>query len=81
MVFISIARAFDDSIGNFADSLCFFKGIRDVELNNENFGSAQRIERVYLPLKLKQTQMLGGGDAKKGAVELVEKLRSEVRAF
>jgi electron transfer flavoprotein beta subunit len=57
------------------------KEIRDVELNNENFGSAQRIERVYLPLKLKQTQMLGGGDAKKGAVELVEKLRSEVRAF
>ena len=57
------------------------KEIRDVELNNESFGSAQRIERVYLPLKLKQTQILGGGDAKKGAAELAEKLKTEVRAF
>jgi electron transfer flavoprotein beta subunit len=57
------------------------KEIRDVEFNAESFASAQKIEKVYLPLKLKQTQMLGGGDTKKGAVELVEKLRSEVRAF
>ena len=57
------------------------KEIRDVEPNLENYASAQKIEKLYLPLKLKQTQMLGGGDAKKGAVELVEKLRSEVRAF
>lgn len=42
---------------------------------------AQGIERVYLPLKTKQTQMLGGGDARKGATELVEKLRTEVRVI
>ncbi|HEX8637631.1 MAG TPA: electron transfer flavoprotein subunit beta/FixA family protein [Pyrinomonadaceae bacterium] len=57
------------------------KEIRDVEPNLENYASAQRIERVYLPLKLKQTQMLGGGDAKKGATELAEKLKTEVRVF
>jgi len=39
------------------------------------------VERVYMPLKTKQTQMLGGGDAKAGAVELVEKLKTEVRAL
>ncbi|MGI8883345.1 MAG: electron transfer flavoprotein subunit beta/FixA family protein [Pyrinomonadaceae bacterium] len=57
------------------------KEIRDVELNVETFASAQKIEKVYLPLKLKQTQMLGGGDAKKGAAELVEKLKTEVRVL
>jgi electron transfer flavoprotein beta subunit len=57
------------------------KEIRDVEPNLENYASAQRIERVYLPLKLKQTQMLGGGDAKKGAAELAEKLKTEVRVI
>jgi electron transfer flavoprotein beta subunit len=57
------------------------KEIRDVEPSFDNTGSAQRIEKVYLPLKLKQTQMLGGGDAKKGAVELVEKLKTEVRVL
>lgn len=57
------------------------KEIRDVELNAETFASAQKIEKVYLPLKLKQTQMLGGGDAKKGAAELVEKLKTEVRVL
>jgi hypothetical protein len=34
-----------------------------------------------MPLKTKQTQILGDGDAKKGAVELVEKLRTEVRVL
>lgn len=57
------------------------KEIRDVEPNLETYASAQRIERVYLPLKLKQTQMLGGGDAKKGAAELAEKLKTEVRVL
>ena len=41
--------------------------------------SHQRIEKIYLPQKSKQTQFLGGGDAKKGAVELAEKLRTEAR--
>jgi electron transfer flavoprotein beta subunit len=43
--------------------------------------SHQRIEKIYLPQKSKRTQFLGGGDAKKGAVELAEKLRSEARVF
>jgi hypothetical protein len=34
-----------------------------------------------MPLKTKQTQMLGDGDAKKGAAELVEKLKTEVRVI
>lgn len=57
------------------------KEIRDVTPALEDFASAQKIEKVYLPLKMKQTQMLGDGDAKRGAVELVEKLKSEVRVL
>jgi electron transfer flavoprotein beta subunit len=43
--------------------------------------SHQRIEKIYLPQKQKQTQLLGGGDTKKGAAELAEKLRSEARVI
>ncbi|MEP6707806.1 MAG: electron transfer flavoprotein subunit beta/FixA family protein [Pyrinomonadaceae bacterium] len=43
--------------------------------------SHQRIEKIYLPEKTKQTQFLGNGDAKAGAVALAEKLRSEVRVI
>ncbi|MBS1792633.1 MAG: electron transfer flavoprotein subunit beta/FixA family protein [Acidobacteria bacterium] len=57
------------------------KEIRDVAAAADGFDGAQKIEKVYLPLKLKQTQMLGGGDAKRGAVELVEKLKNEVRVL
>lgn len=57
------------------------KEIRDVTSTIEAFAGAQTIEKVYMPLKTKQTQMLGNGDAKAGAVELVEKLRSEVRVI
>ena len=57
------------------------KEIREVATQINDSGSAQKIEKVYLPLKTKQTQMLGGGDAKAGAVELVEKLRNEVRVL
>jgi electron transfer flavoprotein beta subunit len=57
------------------------KEIKDVPASIENFASAQKIEKVYLPLKLKQTQMLGQGDAKRGAVELIEKLKTEVRVL
>jgi electron transfer flavoprotein beta subunit len=46
-----------------------------------NQPSHQRIEKIYLPQKSKQTQFLGGGDAKKGAVELAEKLRTEARVI
>ena len=57
------------------------KEIREVSVPAEEFASAQRIEKVYMPLKTKQTQILGDGDAKKGAVELVDKLRSEARVI
>ena len=57
------------------------KEIKDVTPSIENFAGAQTIEKVYMPLKTKQTQMLGNGDAKAGAAELVEKLKTEVRVL
>lgn len=57
------------------------KEIADVTPSIGEFAGGQKIEKVYLPLKTKQTQILGGGDAKAGAVELVEKLRTEVRVI
>lgn len=57
------------------------KEIREVKPEIEVFASAQKLNRVYLPLKSKQTQMLGNGDARAGAVELVEKLRTEARVL
>ncbi len=57
------------------------KEIREVTPTIEPFASASKIEKVYMPLKTKQTQMLGNGDAKAGAAELVEKLRTEVRVL
>ena len=41
----------------------------------------QHIEKIYLPQKSKQTQLLGNGDAKAGAVELAQKLHTEARVF
>jgi electron transfer flavoprotein beta subunit len=57
------------------------KEIREVTTDIESFDSAQVIQKVYMPLKTKETQMLGNGDAKAGAVELVEKLKTEVRVI
>lgn len=57
------------------------KEVRDVTPAVDNFAGAQTIQKVYMPLKTKQTQMLGNGDAKAGAVELVEKLKAEVRVI
>jgi electron transfer flavoprotein beta subunit len=57
------------------------KEIREIAMSGEAFAGAQVIEKVYMPLKTKQTQLLGNGDAKAGAAELVEKLRSEVRVI
>jgi len=57
------------------------KEIREVMPSIEAFASAAKIEKVYMPLKTKQTQILGSGDAKAGAVELVEKLRTEIRVL
>jgi electron transfer flavoprotein beta subunit len=59
------------------------KEIKEVTPSSELVGkpSHQRIERIYLPQKTKQTQLLGGGDVKRGAAELAEKLRSEARVI
>ncbi len=57
------------------------KEIAEVTPSIAAFASGQTIEKVYLPLKTKQTQMLGNGDAKAGAAELVEKLKTEVRVL
>ena len=57
------------------------KEVKEITPSVENSGSAQEIQKVYMPLKTKQTQMLGDGDAKKGAAELVEKLKTEVRVI
>ena len=57
------------------------KEVREVTPSIEQFSYAPKIEKVYIPLKTKQTQMLGNGDAKAGAVELVQKLRDEVRVI
>ncbi len=43
--------------------------------------SHQKIHKIYLPEKTKQTQFLGNGDAKAGAVELAEKLHNEARVI
>lgn len=57
------------------------KEVRETTPSITEYASGQTIEKVYMPLKTKQTQMLGNGDAKKGAAELVEKLRTEVRVL
>src|SRR2546429_3228607 len=59
------------------------KEIKEVTPNAEIVSkpSHQRIEKIYLPMKTKQTQLLGGGDTKRGAVELAEKLRTEARVI
>ena len=57
------------------------KEIAEVTPSIAEFAGGQKIEKIYMPLKTKQTQMLGNGNAKAGAVELVEKLKTEVRAI
>src|SRR5438309_9869109 len=59
------------------------KEIKEVTPNPDivEHPSHQRIARVYLPEKTKQTQLLGNGDAKAGAIELAQKLRTEARVI
>jgi electron transfer flavoprotein beta subunit len=59
------------------------KEIKEVAPNSEVAArpSHQRIEKIYFPEKTKQTQFLGDGDAKAGAVALAEKLRTEARVI
>jgi electron transfer flavoprotein beta subunit len=55
------------------------KEIKEVQPAGDASSTFQRIEKIYFPQKTKQTQFLGDGDAKKGAVALAEKLRTEAR--
>jgi electron transfer flavoprotein beta subunit len=59
------------------------KEIKEVAPAADTLGRSahQRIEKIYLPEKTKQTQFLGNGDAKAGAVALAEKLHTEARVF
>src|SRR5712691_912394 len=59
------------------------KEIKEVTPPEEIVGrpSHQTIEKIYLPQKSKQTQLLGNGDAKAGAVALAEKLHTEARVI
>ena len=57
------------------------KEIKDVTPAAESVDrpSHQKIQKVYFPQKTKQTQFLGDGDAKAGAVALAQKLHTEAR--
>jgi electron transfer flavoprotein beta subunit len=57
------------------------KEIREVQPAPAGAGAFQAIARVYFPQKTKQTQFLGDGDAKAGAAQLAEKLRTEARVI
>jgi electron transfer flavoprotein beta subunit len=59
------------------------KEIKEVVPSSEMISrpSHQRIEKVYLPQKTKETQLLGNGDAKAGAVALAHKLHTEARVI
>ena len=57
------------------------KEIKEVTPSHAPAANEQGIGKIYFPLKTKQTQFLGGGDAKKGAAELAEKLHTEARIF
>lgn len=57
------------------------KEIREVQPATGQGASHQKVAKVYFPQKLKETQFLGGGDAKAGAAQLADKLRTEARIF
>ena len=58
------------------------KEIKEVAAATEDaLNASQRVTKIYFPQKSKQTQFLGDGDAKRGATQLVEKLRTEARVF
>lgn len=57
------------------------KEIKEVTPPAETLGrpSHQHIEKIYLPVKTKQTQFLGDGNARAGAIALAQKLHTEAR--
>jgi electron transfer flavoprotein beta subunit len=59
------------------------KEIKEVTPSGETVSrpSHQRITKIYFPEKTKQTQFLGDGDARAGAVALAEKLHTEARVI
>ncbi len=56
------------------------KEIKEVTASSDGT-THQRITKIYFPQKSKQTQFLGNGDAKAGAAQLAEKLRTETRVI
>jgi electron transfer flavoprotein beta subunit len=57
------------------------KEIKEIKPADSSAQSHQRVAKVYFPQKQKQTQFLGNGDAKAGAVQLADKLHTEARIF
>ena len=59
------------------------KEIKEVQPAADAASSApqQRVTKIYFPQKTKRTQFLGDGNAKAGAAQLAEKLRSEARVI
>jgi electron transfer flavoprotein beta subunit len=59
------------------------KEIKELAPSTDALGTTtyQQITKIYFPQKTKQTQFLGEGDAKAGAAQLAEKLRTEARIF
>ncbi len=56
------------------------KEIREVVADSgAQSDASQRVNKIYFPQKTKQTQFLGNGDAKAGAAQLADKLRTEAR--
>ncbi|MDT7604613.1 MAG: electron transfer flavoprotein beta subunit, partial [Acidobacteriota bacterium] len=57
------------------------KEIKEVAPATTEGAASQKIMKIYFPEKTKQTQFLGDGNAKAGAAQLAEKLRSEARVI
>ncbi len=57
------------------------KEIAEVTPSISEFAGGQKIEKVYMPLKTKQTQMLGNGDAKAGAVGIRGKVKERSKGL
>ena len=57
------------------------KEIREVQPQTGDGQTHQQVTKVYFPQKQKETQFLGNGDAKAGAAQLADKLRTEARIF
>lgn len=55
------------------------KEIKEITAAAPGEGADQQVKKIYFPEKTKQTKFLGEGDAKAGAQQLAELLRTEAR--